>query len=383
MIVGSAPGMRSVMRLFPLAALTAVMTLSCGDAAYAAVGPLSGLKEVSYAGSTVEVPVSWPVRDLTADPHTCIRYDQHAVYLGDPGPDQDCAAGAVGRTDTVRIASDGKVTRTRGYRASADDAGEEPQAAPRTRSRIPTRTIKAAATYSGLGFDTCAAPPTDAIKAWAGASPYHAVGIYIGGLDRACPDGNLTPSWVQTVSKQGWKFFPIYVGLQAPCWKDPGGGHPALIARSRRWTQGQEAANDAVSRAVHFGIAPGSPIYFDMEYYPRNDPGCTQDVQAFLSAWTDQLHARGFVSGIYSSSQGAIADMAKVYDSGAAYRADVAWYAHWDKVPQLFGDPTLNDKYWPGPRRIKQYQGGHNETYGGKRLNIDLNVLNAPVAALK
>ena len=93
MIVGSAPGMRSVMRLFPLAALTAVMTLSCGDAAYAAVGPLSGLKEVSYAGSTVEVPVSWPVRDLTADPHTCIRYDQHAVYLGDPGPDQDCAAG--------------------------------------------------------------------------------------------------------------------------------------------------------------------------------------------------------------------------------------------------------------------------------------------------
>ncbi|ACU77658.1 Domain of unknown function DUF1906 [Catenulispora acidiphila DSM 44928] len=371
------------MRLFPLLTLTAVLTLSCGDAAYAAVGPLSGVKEVSYAGTTVEVPVSWPVRDLTADPHTCMRYDRHAVYLGDPGADQDCTAAAVGRTETVRIASDGTVTRTRGYRVSAAEADEAPEPEPHRRSRLPEGAIKVAATYSGLGFDTCAAPPTDAMQVWAKASPYHAVGIYIGGLDRACPDGNLTPSWVQTVSRQGWKFFPIYVGLQAPCWKDPGGGHPALIARSRRWTQGQEAANDAVNRAVHFGIAPGSPIYFDMEYYPRNDPGCTQDVQAFLSAWTDQLHARGYVSGIYSSSSGAIADMAKVYDSGAAYRADVAWYAHWDKIPKLFGDPTLSDRYWPGPRRIKQYQGGHNETYGGKRLNIDLNVLNAPVAVLK
>ena len=374
------------MRLFRLAAFTAILTLSCGDAATAAVGPLCGLKEVGYAGSTVEVPVSWPVLDLTADPHTCMRYDRHAVYLGDPGPDQDCPAGAVGQTDTVRIAADGTVTRTYGYRAPADDERGAPQAVPpvvHTRSRIPDRAIKAAATYSGLGFDTCAAPSTDAMKAWAGASPYHAVGIYIGGLDRACPDGNLTPNWIQTVAHQGWKLFPIYVGLQAPCWKDPGGGHPALIARSRRWTQGQEAANDAANRAAYFGVAPGSPIYFDMEYYPRNDTGCTQDVQAFLSAWTDQLHARGFVSGIYSSSKGAIADMALVYDTSAAYRADVAWYAHWDKVPKLFGDPTLSDKYWPGPRRIKQYQGGHTETYGGKRLNIDLNVLNAPVAALK
>ncbi|MFD0639386.1 DUF1906 domain-containing protein [Catenulispora yoronensis] len=221
------------------------------------------------------------------------------------------------------------------------------------------------------------------MQTWAKSSPYHATGVYIGGIDRACPDGNLTPDWIRKVDGQGWKFFPIYVGRQAPCWKDPGGGHPALIQRSRRWTQGVEAANDAANRADYFGIAQGSPIYFDMEYYPRSDQNCVQDVQAFLSAWTDQLHARGFVSGIYSSSGGAIADMALVYDSGAAYRADVAWYAHWDKKPQLFGDPTLSDRYWPGHRRIKQYTGGHNETYGGKRLNIDLNVLDAPVAALE
>ena len=370
------------MRLFRLAAVTAILTLICGEATYAAVDPPSGLKKVSYAGSTVEVPVDWPVHDLRAEPHTCIRYDRHAVFLGDPGPDQSCPAGAVGRTDTVRIASNGQVIRTRGYEASADEAHEAPQAVPRARSGVPERTVNAAATYSGLGFDTCAAPSTDAMQAWAGASPYHAAGIYIGGADRACPDGNLTPAWIQTVARQGWKFFPIYVGPQAPCWNDPGGGDAALIDRGRRWTQGQEAADDAANRAAYFGIAPGSPIYFDMEYYPRDDPGCTQDVQAFLSAWTDQLHARGFISGFYSSSRGAIADMALLYDSEAPYRADVAWFAHWDKVPQLFGDSTLSDKYWPGTHRIKQYRGGHNETYGGRRLNIDLDVLNAPVAAL-
>jgi hypothetical protein len=307
------------MRLIRLAALATVLTLSCGDAAYAAVAPLSGLKQTDYAG---------------------------------------------------------------GGKASTHN-GQNPRGLHRTRSPIVDQPIKAAATYTGLGFDTCAAPTTDVMQAWAGASPYHAVGVYIGGIDRSCPDGNLTPDWLQTVTRQGWKFFPIYVGLQAPCWKDPGGGRPPVIARSRRWTQGKEAADDAADRAAYFDIAPGSPIYYDMEYYPRKDTGCTQDVRAFLSAWTDELHARGFISGIYSSSKGAIADMTLIHDSIAAHRADVTWYAHWDKVPQLFGDPTLSDRYWPGPRRIKQYRGGHDETYGGKRLNIDLDVLDAPVAALQ
>ena len=371
------------MRLLRLLTLTAVLTLSCSEAATAAFGPLSGRKAVSYAGTTIEVPASWPVHDLRAEPHTCIRYDHNAVYLGDPDPDQDCPAGAVGRTDTVRIASDGTVTRTRGYDSPASVADAKPQIAPLARARLPEGTVHAAAVYSGLGFDTCAAPSTAAMQSWAGTSPYHAVGIYVGGVDRACPDGNLTPAWIQTVARQGWKFFPIYVGPQAPCWKDPGGGHPALIARGRRWTQGLEAADDAANHAAYFGIAPGSPVYFDMEYYPRGDTSCSADVQVFLSAWTERLHARGYISGVYSSSRGAIADMALLYESQAPCRADVAWFAHWDKVPQLFGDLTLSDRYWPGPHRIKQYEGGHQESYGGKRLNIDLNVLNAPVAALR
>ena len=49
------------------------------------------------------------------------------------------------------------------------------------------------------------------------ASPYRAIGIYLGGINRACPDGNLSASWTATVVSQGWNLLPLYVGLQAPC----------------------------------------------------------------------------------------------------------------------------------------------------------------------
>src|SRR5438128_1984281 len=34
------------------------------------------------------------------------------------------------------------------------------------------------------------------MSAWL-ASPYRAVGIYLGGSNRACPDGNLSASWIR------------------------------------------------------------------------------------------------------------------------------------------------------------------------------------------
>src|SRR5581483_373627 len=61
-----------------------------------------------------------------------------------------------------------------------------------------TTTLRAATaggTFTGLGFDTCTAPSLSALGAWL-ASPYRAVGIYVGGVNRACGDGNLSASWV-------------------------------------------------------------------------------------------------------------------------------------------------------------------------------------------
>ncbi|MGI8696071.1 MAG: hypothetical protein ACR2JQ_05410, partial [Mycobacteriales bacterium] len=58
---------------------------------------------VSYDGYHVTVPASWPVYDLGHTPTTCVRTDVSAVYLGHPGPDQQCPAHAVGHAPMLLI----------------------------------------------------------------------------------------------------------------------------------------------------------------------------------------------------------------------------------------------------------------------------------------
>jgi hypothetical protein len=76
-----------------------------GKASTAADGAAdaSGLQTVSYQGVTFQVPADWPVYDLSADPTRCVRFDEHAVYLGASGDAQDCPAGIIGRTEAVQV----------------------------------------------------------------------------------------------------------------------------------------------------------------------------------------------------------------------------------------------------------------------------------------
>ena len=53
------------------------------------------------------------------------------------------------------------------------------------------------------------------MTAWSSAN-YHAIGIYLGGVNSACSQPNLTPDWVSTEVTAGWHLIPTYVGLQAP-----------------------------------------------------------------------------------------------------------------------------------------------------------------------
>lgn len=64
----------------------------------------AGLKLVRFAGYTVDVPAAWPVYRLARDPSQCVRYDQNAVYLGQPGANQQCPAHLAGRVATLSLA---------------------------------------------------------------------------------------------------------------------------------------------------------------------------------------------------------------------------------------------------------------------------------------
>ncbi len=229
--------------------------------------------------------------------------------------------------------------------------------------------------FTGYGFDTCGAPSAAALAAWT-ASPYRALGIYVGGVNRACPDGNLSASWVSDAVAGGWALAPLYVGRQAPCVAQKG---LVLVDGTDAAAQGTDAADDAADRAAAFGLPTGSPIYFDMEGYATNDFVCTNVVQTFLSAWTAELHARGFLSGVYGSAASTMRDLVGLAASPAAVIPDGVWIAHWDGRPSVFGDPYVPDSLWPDHQRLHQFTGGHLETYGGVRLNIDSNYVDGPV----
>src|SRR5690349_18992528 len=51
--------------------------------------------------------------------------------------------------------------------------------------------------FTGSAFDACTAPTSASMKAWREKSPYKAIGIYIGGINRGCAQPQLTPEWVK------------------------------------------------------------------------------------------------------------------------------------------------------------------------------------------
>jgi hypothetical protein len=309
-------------------------------------------RTVHFDGRAVDVPAHWPVFRLAEQPRICVRLDREAVYLGTPGSNQRCPAEAMGRRRAILVEPRSRV------RARA------------TTSAISPGPVSAPEAFTGLGFDACAAPSSRMMTAWA-ASPYRGIGVYIGGTNRACSQPNLTSDWVSEQVAAGWHLIPTYVGLQATT---SACSSCAMVSSSlsKATLQGTEEASAAVEDAAEIGMGPGSPIYFDMEAYTRTT-SATASTLTFLSAWTDQLHALGYVSGVYSSSASGIADLARAI--GSTYTLpDHVWSANWNGQQNTL-DPYLPSTAWPLHQRIHQYRGGHNETYGLTTINIDNNFI--------
>ncbi|HXV04406.1 MAG TPA: DUF1906 domain-containing protein [Solirubrobacterales bacterium] len=214
------------------------------------------------------------------------------------------------------------------------------------------------------GFDACATPSQRAMNAWA-KSPYRSIGVYIGGVNRACAQPNLTTAWVGAQVAAGWQLIPTYVGLQSPT---SGCTSCAKLRVAKATAQGEEAAEDAVADAQSVGMGQGTPIYFDMEGYART-ASSTRATLAFLEAWTRKLHGLGYVSGVYSSSASGIADLESRLGSGYPEPDDI-WIADWNGRADT-EEAFLPSYAWAPHRRLHQYRGGHNETYGGVTINID------------
>jgi hypothetical protein len=221
---------------------------------------------------------------------------------------------------------------------------------------------------------------------WLTHSPFLAAGIYLSGNSRACRDQpNLTPQWISTQLAKGWRLLPITLGPQASCqprfprYDDdpkiiPKPGSDGLYHQAR--LQGTAEATKTVGVAQSLGIAPGSTMWYDLEGFNAKLTDCRESALAFLSAWTDQIHAMGYVSGVYSSAGSGIAmlDEARLQRPGQFSLPDQIWIARWDGYANTSTHYISDDGWVPGGR-MKQYQGGHDETWGGVTINIDRDYL--------
>jgi len=383
-------------------------------------------RKITFEHVTLAVPASWPVFNLASDPARCPRLDTHAVYLGTPGPDPACPAGELtGKTGSVQVMPvsatspdlraatrraavggtairtnpDSAVTHTiidilpaarvevslsygsdlatiRTVQSSIRVTGQVASAnapaalAPAALAPAAIRQAKPQGIYQGPGFDTCAAPSVSTMRKWL-RSPYRAIGIYIGGVNRGCAQANLSASWIAAIQKQGWRYFPFYVGLQASCVQAFG---DAPIVAAHAAAEGSAAANDAVAQARNLGIPPGTPLIYDMEGYAN----CGSQVVTFLSAWDAQLHADGYVAGVYESFSN-ISDL--INAAGRITEPDVIHYADWDNRATT-ASSYMPAAMWTNHQRLHQYRGGHDESWRGASLNVDDDQLNVNLSGL-
>ncbi|MFF1626250.1 glycoside hydrolase domain-containing protein [Streptomyces sp. NPDC058272] len=379
----------------------AALAVGAPDAARAAPRPSDpeATTRVGYGGHEFTVPASWEVVDLDEHPDACVRFDRHAVYLGTPGNRPDCPAGARGRTEALLVepstAAGSTVTenRTAGtYRVVADGVAVTAAYAD-DRARIqsilggaglpvaaaqtePTAGAPGAAplpadatSYRGRGFDACTAPDQSAMDAWWSTSGYRAVGVYIGGINRACSQSKLTAEWVRTQYTRGWRFIPLYVGRQPASGSGSCVGGCAVITSPV--SQGIAAADDAVRQAAALGFGKGSVIYNDLENYT---PGgaLTTRVLGYLDAYTERLHTLGYRSGAYGNVGSLVTDL--VANRSSTTLPDVLHFARWNRQATT-ADPAIPATLWSEHQRIHQYQGDTAETHGGVKINVDRNQL--------
>ncbi len=151
------------------------------------------------------------------------------------------------------------------------------------------------------------------MNAWLDHSPFLAVGIYISGDSRACrSQPNLTPTWVST---------QLAARLAAAAdHARPAGLVPAAVPALRRRRDDQpeprhdrHATARPASRAAprptrpsppprRWASSPAARSGTTSRASTTGNTDCRESALAFLSAWTNQIHALGYVSGVYSSA---------------------------------------------------------------------------------
>ena len=247
------------------------------------------------------------------------------------------------------------------------DRAVEPAVAPALRRTEP---------WSGYAFDACRTPSQAVMDRWRTTSPFTGVGIYLGGVHRACEQRYLTRTWVGRQLDAGWKLLPIWVGPQASC---TGFDHRISPTSGRldRYLQarsgGAAEARHAVAAARALRIPLGEVLFYDIEPFDTDAERCRGSSLAFLEAWTNELHRRGYRSGVYSAVGSAISLISR---TGADYaQPDATWYA-WIGRTGVMPTDYVSDQAFMRSSRVHQYALDTRVEFGGVAMDIDWDYVN-------
>jgi photosystem II stability/assembly factor-like uncharacterized protein len=223
-------------------------------------------------------------------------------------------------------------------------------------------------------FDKCWLPTVNQMQTWWDSSPYSVWNIYLGGIHFPCSTPELNPSWVQSVSQQGWRFILIWVGPQAPCsdfryrfssnWQDA-------------YLEGITEAASALDAAEALGFTGEKIIYYDLEAFYGADSACRFASQKFIQGWTDWLQLQGVKAGAYGSP----CNSYMIDWASNDPPPDDVWIAHWllpyqyRQNASTWNTACLSNSYWANHQRIRQYAGDHTENWGGVSMTIDSSVV--------
>lgn len=231
---------------------------------------------------------------------------------------------------------------------------------------------------TGQAFDKCEVASLSQLQTWWDASPYQAVNLYIGGSLRACSNQALNADYLSEIDRQGWTLIPTWVGPQAAC---SGYSQRINYDPNKAFQQGIDEANAASQAAQNLRLW-GQALYYDLESFETANEECLESAKAFIDAWSGQLHANGFVAGVYGSPcRSGLPDFWYLENAPEA-----VWIANWYLTPAYNPNASVWDiycmdsSYWPNHQRLRQYAGGHDETWGSVTMNIDSNVMDGIVA---
>ena len=294
------------------------------DACRCADGPLR-----RAARSTCPQVAGVPACRASAD----VRAARPARGLpGDPGASQRCPSRAIGRRRAILVEP--------GAPAGA------PRARCRARSRRPGTGRRWLRRLHRPRLRRLRRPLARTMSAWA-SSPYRAIGVYIGGANRACSQPNLTLDLGRRTGRR--RLAPD------PDLRRPAGADQRL--RQLRQAQlepdhGDGAGGRSGPRrgrrcAKASAMGPGSPIYFDMEAYTRTSERHRGD--AHLPLLLDHAAARARLRLRRLQLRAPRASPTSAGESAAPTRCPTTSGPRTGTAPENTLDPYL-PSHEPGPR---------------------------------